>query len=175
MEGWPIGELSVSSAPAFCSPSLSLFLGALTCPHLRRLLGITSLFLYSILTDRAFSISTEGSPFDLVFDSAGLMDWSQRFRLGSTSPHALYDNKTLERSSAGFHDMWAEDLDPFFSKFAGNEHEWTRVSLSRSTLASRLSLTFYLWEFLVRDLQPWCGLPVLSLPRGRAEARRAGS
>ncbi|ORY58335.1 hypothetical protein BCR35DRAFT_247179, partial [Leucosporidium creatinivorum] len=91
-----------------------------------RLLGITSLFLYSILTDRAFSISTEGTPFDLVFDSAGLVDWSQRFRPDSTSPHALYDNKTLERTKTGFHDMWAEDLDPFFSKFAENEHEWTR-------------------------------------------------
>jgi hypothetical protein len=42
----------------------------------------------------------------------------------------LYDNKTRVPASAGFHDMWAEDLDPFFSKFAENEDAWTRVSFA---------------------------------------------
>lgn len=89
------------------------------------MLGITSTFLYALLTGRALSISWEHpSPIDILFDSPHI-DWSQRFKVASTPPRTIYTNDTLTRLKLeGTHNPSAEALDRTMpSLLTGQEHQ----------------------------------------------------
>ncbi|KAL8287581.1 hypothetical protein RQP46_003439 [Phenoliferia psychrophenolica] len=66
-----------------------------------RLLGITSAFLYSILTSRALTLPWASEPLDLLFDSAGI-DWSQPYRAANPPPHPVYDSRVMTNSVENF-------------------------------------------------------------------------
>jgi hypothetical protein len=95
------------------------------------MLGITSTFLYAILTGRAFSVSWEHPlPFDLLFDSPNV-DWSQRFKPGSTSTREIYTNQTLVLNALTLthsHNPSQEALDAFWPTFPKLRDEWIIVS-----------------------------------------------
>lgn len=99
-----------------------------------RLLGVMTSFLYSILTNRAISVSWEHPvPFDLLFDSA-YVDWSQRYHPDSTStPHPVYSNATLLAQRTDFSALnWhPKVIDEYFpgvpAKWSTFEQPWIRV------------------------------------------------
>ncbi|GJN94369.1 hypothetical protein Rhopal_007448-T1 [Rhodotorula paludigena] len=86
-----------------------------------RLLGMVSVFLYSVLTKRAFSMTWEKpAPLDLFFDSP-YIDWSRPFNETlSTVARGPYVNSTISSSRKFFemHNLWPRDLDTFFHTFA---------------------------------------------------------
>lgn len=113
----------MTSLPASCSLSLILWSN--------RMLGITSTLLYAILTGRAFSVSWEHPlPFDLLFDSPNI-DWSQRFKVGSTPTRDIYTNQTLVFNALSLNDSHNPSeraLDSFWPTFAEHREEWIIVS-----------------------------------------------
>lgn len=97
-----------------------------------RMLGITSTFLYAVLTGRALSISWEHPvPIDTLFDSP-FIDWSQRFKVGSTPTRNIYTNRTLALEKYKLpetHNPSAQTLDRTWPHFAQKHHEtWIVVS-----------------------------------------------
>lgn len=103
-----------------------------------RLLGVMTSFLYSILTNRAISVSWEHPvPFDLLFDSA-YVDWSQRYHPDSTStPHPVYSNATLLAQRTDFSALnWhPKVIDEYFpgvpAKWSTFEQPWIRFITNR--------------------------------------------
>lgn len=101
-----------------------------------RMLGTMSAFLYSILTNRAMSISWEHPvPFDLLFDSP-YIDWSQPFHPNTSStPHPLYQDPSLvaARTDYAFLNWRPARIDDFFSSIVANwtlpNQPWIRVGL----------------------------------------------
>ncbi|SCZ98362.1 BZ3500_MvSof-1268-A1-R1_Chr3-2g06320 [Microbotryum saponariae] len=83
-----------------------------------RLIGLSSTFLFAVLTKRAFVLGWEHPiPPDIVFDSPRV-DWSTRFRAHSTAPRALYnaDNLPVPAVIEG-HNMKGPSVDGFWSNF----------------------------------------------------------
>jgi hypothetical protein len=111
------------------------FVRPLLFAHAARLdsmLGITSTFLYAVLTGRALSISWEHPvPIDMLFDSPNI-DWSQRFKVGSTPPRSIYTNRTLALDKLKLpetHNPSAQALDRTWPTFAKDHHEpWIVVN-----------------------------------------------
>lgn len=102
-----------------------------------RMLGIAGTFLYSVLSGRAFSVSWEHPvPFDLIFDSPNV-DWSQRFRPGSTHPRSIYTNETLagQRTKIPLHNMNAAGLDRIFPSFVEDHQAEPWVVVRRFNLS----------------------------------------
>lgn len=101
------------------------------------LLGITTTFMYAVLTGRAFSISWEHPvPFDLFFDAPHI-DWSQRLpsiEVATSAAKSIYlDSELLEgRDDQSLYNTNAEDIDlvaePMAVEWTKNNPRWIRVS-----------------------------------------------
>ncbi|GAA5857662.1 hypothetical protein JCM8547_004321 [Rhodosporidiobolus lusitaniae] len=97
-----------------------------------RMLGMTTTFLLSLLTNRAFLASWDHPiPLSLLFDSPAI-DWSELSfpalpsfppEEGGRSAHVLYGNKTLVqgRKSVPFHNFRIEQVAPFLEKLRSGE------------------------------------------------------
>lgn len=117
---------------------------------------MTTTFLYSILTKRAFSVAWEQpAPVDLFFDSPHI-DWSRPFNQSSTTPVSpVYANETLvkKRREVNAHNWEPEHVDQWMPRFVRNYGEnkkspWIQVRplvrrfSASSTRLSRLSPPF---------------------------------
>lgn len=96
---------------------------------------MTSSFLYSILTKRAFSITWEQpAPVDLFFDSP-YIDWSRPFNKTSSTPvHPVYKDRKLlkNRTEVNAHNWEPPQVDEFMptfvDQFGGNKNtSWLQV------------------------------------------------
>lgn len=136
-EGAYCGGFADRSVP--CAPfwTYTRARSPLPAPLANRLLGMVSVFLYSVLTERAFSMTWEKpAPLDLFFDSP-FIDWSRPFNETlSTVARGPYINSTISSSRKFFemHNLWPRDLDTFFRTFAtdyaaGSRETWVRVGL----------------------------------------------
>ncbi|TNY24182.1 Proteophosphoglycan ppg4 [Rhodotorula diobovata] len=107
-----------------------------------RILGMTTTFLYSILTKRAFSVAWEQpAPVDLFFDSPHI-DWSRPFNQSSTTPVSpVYANKTLvkKRREVNAHNWEPEHVDQWMPRFVRNYGEnkkspWIQLDFNRGVI-----------------------------------------
>ncbi|GAA5892338.1 hypothetical protein JCM8208_001515 [Rhodotorula glutinis] len=109
-----------------------------------RILGMTTTFLYSILTKRAFAVSWEQpAPVDLFFDSPHI-DWSRPFNTSSTTPSAhpaVYRNKTLakKRREVDAHNWEPEHIDQWMPRFVRNyggnrKSPWIQLDFNRGVV-----------------------------------------
>lgn len=95
------------------------------------LLGTVSTFLYSIVTQRAFSVSwTQPVPFDLIFDSP-YIDWSRPYPNTTTAPNPVYTNSKVAQDRVDVDAMnWtSKKVDDFAARgVATIKSAWIRVS-----------------------------------------------
>ncbi|GJN87763.1 hypothetical protein Rhopal_000718-T1 [Rhodotorula paludigena] len=107
-----------------------------------RILGMTTSFLYSILTKRAFSIRwQQPAPIDLFFDSPSI-DWSRPFYNETDTPLApVYSNKTLikRRKLLNAHNWEPEEVDEFMPKFVARYENskrtpWLQIEFNRGVV-----------------------------------------
>ncbi|CEQ39118.1 SPOSA6832_00603 [Sporobolomyces salmonicolor] len=136
------GEYCGGFADRYSAPSLLLPRRTLMFSPIRRVLGMVTTFLYSILTKRAFSITWEQpAPFDLLFDSP-YIDWSRPFNPNSTTPpRRVYANETLveARKEIEAHNWEEPQIDDFFPGFVGNYSDgktipWLRFDFNRGVV-----------------------------------------
>lgn len=99
-----------------------------------RFLGITSTFLYAILSKRAFSVSWENPfPFDLLFDSPHI-DWSRRYAVQSELDTSVYADADVRKGRVDItaFNGGANDVDrqwkSYFDTFRETTVKWIRVS-----------------------------------------------
>ncbi|KAM0749167.1 hypothetical protein T439DRAFT_382226 [Meredithblackwellia eburnea MCA 4105] len=88
-----------------------------TCGGLAdRFLGMCGTFLYALLTRRAFAVNWDTRPFDLLFDSAGYIDWSIPFTPAKPEPDPVYNDPVLvdERLTIGTHNQPPNVEDDFY-------------------------------------------------------------
>lgn len=113
-----------------------------------RILGMTSMFLYSVLTERAFSITWEQpAPADLVFDSPHI-DWSRPFNKTSTTPanSPIYADERFvnNRTEINAHNWDPERLDEFMPTFVDEFSEarnssWLQIDFNRGVVMRSFS------------------------------------
>ncbi|GAA5978886.1 hypothetical protein JCM10908_002723 [Rhodotorula pacifica] len=113
-----------------------------------RILGMTTLFLYSMMTNRAFSVSWEQPvPADLIFDSPHI-DWSRPFNNTSTTPlnSPIYTNETLigDRLGINAHNWPEKQLDKFMPTFVdqfgeGRNSSWLQMDFNRGIVMRSFS------------------------------------
>ncbi|BGO88739.1 hypothetical protein NBRC10512_005188 [Rhodotorula toruloides] len=112
-----------------------------------RILGMTSSFLYSILTKRAFSITWEQpAPVDLFFDSP-YIDWSRPFNKTSSTPvHPVYKDRKLlkNRTEVNAHNWEPPQVDEFMptfvDQFGGNKNtSWLQLDFNRGVIIRSFS------------------------------------
>ncbi|KAM0749166.1 hypothetical protein T439DRAFT_63191 [Meredithblackwellia eburnea MCA 4105] len=106
----------------------------MTCGGLAdRFLGIVSTLMYSVLTQRAFAIRWDVRPFDLLFDSAGYIDWSQPYMAADPLPHPIYDDPELvkDRLEIESHNLGGNEVDAFdrgfMARWKGVGPKWVRL------------------------------------------------
>ncbi|BGP22039.1 proteophosphoglycan ppg4 [Rhodotorula toruloides] len=112
-----------------------------------RILGMTTSFLYSVLTKRAFSITWEQpAPVDLFFDSP-YIDWSRPFnKTSSTSIHPVYKDRRLlkNRTEVNAHNWEPPQVDEFMQtfvdQFGGNKNtSWLQLDFNRGVIIRSFS------------------------------------
>ncbi|BGP53273.1 hypothetical protein JCM8202v2_000832 [Rhodotorula sphaerocarpa] len=113
-----------------------------------RILGMTTMFMYSVMTNRAFSISWEQpAPVDLFFDSPHI-DWSRPFQRHPKSPpiSPVYRDKRLlrNRTEINAHNWEPEHLDEFMPTFVdrfedGRNTSWLQVDFNRGIVMRSFS------------------------------------
>ncbi|GAA5952790.1 hypothetical protein JCM8115_002350 [Rhodotorula mucilaginosa] len=113
-----------------------------------RILGMTSMFLYSVLTKRAFSIIWEQpAPADLIFDSPHI-DWSRSFNKTSTTPpnSPIYADERLvnNRTEINAHNWDPERLDKFMPTFVdqfsgARNSSWLQIDFNRGVVMRSFS------------------------------------
>ncbi|GAA5988297.1 hypothetical protein JCM11641_006654 [Rhodosporidiobolus odoratus] len=111
-----------------------------------RILGMVSTFLYSILTNRAFSMTWEQpAPLDLLFDSP-FIDWSRPFRNSTTPVGLLYSNTTLLEQSEEInaHNWEEKKIDDFFPRFVAeygskDSTPWLQLDFNRGVVIRSFS------------------------------------
>lgn len=109
---------------------------------------MTSVFLYSVLTKRAFSITWEQpAPADLVFDSPHI-DWSRPFNKTSTTPpnSPIYADERLvhNRTEINAHNWDPERLDEFMPTFVDQfsgacNSSWLQIDFNRGVVMRSFS------------------------------------
>ncbi|KAM0754665.1 hypothetical protein T439DRAFT_352662 [Meredithblackwellia eburnea MCA 4105] len=99
---------------------------------LRSFVGMMAVFQFAILTDRAFTLSWENKPFDLLFDSAHI-DFSEPFEKLNPEPHPIFDNDSLiaGKWNSSIPNMKLRDHDRFWKRAVGNWKDsgpdWVRL------------------------------------------------
>ena len=142
-EGLPTGA---SSSRCACLSPCSLPRSSHTLSN--SILGMTSIFLYSVLTKRAFSITWEQpAPADLVFDSPHI-DWSRPFNKTSTTPpnSPIYADERLvsNRTEINAHNWNPERLDEFMptvvDQFSEDRNSsWLQIDFNRGVVMRSFS------------------------------------
>ena len=109
---------------------------------------MTSMFLYSVLTKRAFSIIWEQpAPADLIFDSPHI-DWSRSFNKTSTTPpnSPIYADERLvnNRTEINAHNWDPERLDKFMPTFVdqfsgARNSSWLQIDFNRGVVMRSFS------------------------------------
>lgn len=115
----------------------------LTAAILNSVLGMTTTLLYSIMTNRAFSVTWEQpAPVDLFFDSPHI-DWSRPFSAASKTPpnSPIYADKQLirNRTEIDAHNWEPEHIDEFMPTFVdrfddGRNTSWLRMDFNRGVV-----------------------------------------
>ncbi|GAA5883241.1 hypothetical protein JCM3774_000640 [Rhodotorula dairenensis] len=105
-----------------------------------RILGMTTMFLYSVVTNRAFAVTWEQpAPADLLFDSPHI-DWSRPFNQSSTTlPNSpIYSDERLlsNRTEINAHNWDPDQLDQLMATFGDRfgdrrNSSWLQVDFNR--------------------------------------------
>ncbi|GAA5831187.1 hypothetical protein JCM11251_007788 [Rhodosporidiobolus azoricus] len=112
-----------------------------------RLLGMVTTFLYSLLTNRAFSMTWEQpAPLDMLFDSP-YIDWSRPFSNTSSTPVPLpFSDPALveQRRSINAHNWEEPVIDEFFPRFVedfgdGKATPWLQLDFNRGVVIRSFS------------------------------------
>lgn len=109
---------------------------------------MTTLFLYSVVTQRAFAVTWEQpAPADLLFDSPHI-DWSRPFNTTSTTvPNSpIYTDERLlsNRTEINAHNWNPEQLDEFMATFddrfgENRNSSWLQVDFNRGIVMRSFS------------------------------------
>ncbi|GAA5857664.1 hypothetical protein JCM8547_004322 [Rhodosporidiobolus lusitaniae] len=114
-----------------------------------RFLGAASIFLYAILSGRAFSMAwQQPAPLDLLFDSPNI-DWSRPFNTSSTTPVPYpYSDPVINasRTSLNLHNIFEPQIDADFPSYAdnfadGKNASWIQMDFNRGIVVRSFNYT----------------------------------